>query len=331
MTWNESATVGTVTDFQFVADATGRFRITFHGAADSPENQDHDSSDAMKHGPVESSVPIAIDVSAEAEEGGGVHVNIVTEGWRWAPEEVNLEPSPGAGHAHIYADGVKLSRVYGPHYYLSGLEPGMRELRVALNDNSHNALTFEGNPVEATATVTIPAAPEMNGGHHDNEMPGPVAAESPMSLELFAHPDLLGGYNLQVIPAGFTFSAGMSQAHVPGQGYAGLSSNGEKITRLYGPWLQVPAQGAGMHTFTVALLTNEGKPYHHNGQPVAATIEVHEEAESGGADAAQPSQAAGHHGGSSQTSQSGGDHHSQPDAAAETVELEVGYLEVSPR
>ena len=285
----------------------------------------------MKHGPVESSVPIAIDISAEAEEGGGVHVNIVAEGWRWAPEEVNLEPSPGAGHAHIYADGVKLSRVYGPHYYLSGLEPGMREIRVAFNDNSHNALTFEGNPVEATATVTIPAAAEMNGGHHDNDTPAPAAAESSMSLALFAHTDPLGGYNLQVIPAGFTFSAGMSQAHVPGQGYAGLSINGEKITRLYGPWLQVPAQGEGMHTFTVALLTNEGKPYHHNGQPVAATIEVHEEAESGGADAAQPSQATGHHGGSSQTSQSGGDHHSQPDAAAETVELEVGYLEVSPR
>ena len=385
----KSATVGAVTDFQFVADATGRFRITFHGAVDSPENQDHASASAMAHGPVESSVPIAIDLSAEVEEDGGVHVNIVTEGWRWAPEEVNLEPAPGAGHAHIYTDGVKLSRVYGPHYYLPGLEQGMCKLRVALNDNSHNALTFEGNPAEATAMVTIPAAAAMNGGHHDNDTPDPVAAESPMSLELFAHPDPLGGYNLQVIPAGFTFAEGMSQVHVPGQGYAELSINGEKITRLYGPWLQARAQGDGRHTFTVALLTNGGKPYHHNGQPVAATIEVYEEAESGDIDAgiddtnhilsktgslnyipfleddcfpktgnilnqgafravpksmldqpgfAMPQNDAnsgnddqGHHSGGDTKNQKVGGHHEQKSTTEESVELEVGFLEVLPR
>ena len=39
-----AATVGTVTDFQFVADATGRFRITFHGSDDETDNPGHDSA-----------------------------------------------------------------------------------------------------------------------------------------------------------------------------------------------------------------------------------------------------------------------------------------------
>ena len=109
----KEAAVGEVTEFQFVANATGRFRITFHGAA-SPEpamtgmdgmksetpmagmdrsSGEHDmssmsgggaASGSMDHGPVESAAPVSVDISATVVEGG-VHVKIDTEGWRWAP------------------------------------------------------------------------------------------------------------------------------------------------------------------------------------------------------------------------------------------------------
>ena len=179
----KEAAVGEVTEFQFVANATGRFRITFHGAA-SPEpamtgmdgmkgetpmagmdrsSGEHDmssmsgggaASGSMDHGPVESAAPVSVDISATVAEGG-VRVKIDTEGWRWAPGEVNSANSDGTGHAHIYADGVKLSRVYGPYHYLPSLESGAHELRVSLNDNGHNELTWQGRPLEAITTVIM--------------------------------------------------------------------------------------------------------------------------------------------------------------------------------
>ena len=49
----EEGAVGTVANFKFVADATGRYRIAFHGGGNHTENQDHpggntDSTDAIE-------------------------------------------------------------------------------------------------------------------------------------------------------------------------------------------------------------------------------------------------------------------------------------------
>ena len=361
----QDATVGGVTEFRFVANATGRFRITFHGAA-SPEpsmaemdgmksetstaGMDHSSgehdmssvsggstvSGSMDHEPVESAAPVSVDVSATVVEGG-VHVKIGTEGWSWAPGEVNSTNSHGAGHAHIYADGVKLSRVYGPYHYLPSLEPGAYELRVSLNDNSHNELTWQGRPLEATTTVIVSEASAMSAHGTDN-LRDTVDVESFMGLNIVAHQDALCGYNLQVEPMGFRFAQAVGGSPEPGEGYAVFSINGKVFNRPYVPWLQVPAQGAGTHTFTVALINNEGMPYRYNGQPVETSIQVHEEGKTENSENA----AAEHHGSGStiQTSadhdsdtiSQGGGHHSDGASSESpaTVELEVGYLEVWP-
>ena len=326
----QEVAAGEVTQFQFVANATGRFRINFHGMAgpddaaqesmNGGENAVEASSSqgAMAHGPVESAAPVKLDISAEVAENGGLHVAINTAGWRWAPGEVNEANSDGAGHAHIYADGVKLSRVYGNYHYLPALEPGTREIKVSLTANDHSDLTWQGNKLETALSLAIPEMGSM--GHADNwSMMDAVESEAPMSLEVIVHEDALGGYNLQVIPTGFEFSQSVGQRHEPGKGYAQFSIDGEEFNRLYVPWLQVPAQGEGMHTFTVALLNNEGQPYHHNGQPVEMSVTVHEAAEADDNTGATAS----HHSGSGASSHShGGD--------AEMVELEVGYLEVLP-
>ena len=339
----KEAAVGEVTEFQFMANATGRFRITFHGAA-SPEpaitEMDGVKSETpmagMDHGPVESAAPVSVDISAIVAEGG-VHVKIDTEGWSWAPGEVNSANSDGTGHAHIYADGVKLSRVYGPYHYLPSLESGAHELRVSLNDNGHNELTWQGRALEATTTVFVPEATAMSV-HDSSALRDTVDSEAFMGLNIVAHKDALGGYNLQVEPIGFRFAQAVGETGEPGDGYAVFSINGEVFNRLYVPWLQVPAQGEGRHTFTVALINNEGKPYSYNGQPVEASIQVHEGAKTEDSE----SVAADHHD-SSRTTQTATDHDTDTGSqgggrhgdgasgeTAETVELEVGYLEVWP-
>jgi len=302
-------TAGETAELQFTATATGRFPITFHAtAADSGGEHSHDHG-AMEPGPLESAVPVSLDLTAEVDPAGGLHIRIITENWRWAPEEVNQESRPGVGHAHIYANGKKLSRIYGPEHYVADLPPGRYEIKVDLNDNAHNALTVNGEPLAATTAVTIPdkAAAAVPAA------PEPIAAGQPMSLELRAHPDALGGYNLQVIPAGFAFGSG-------GQGYGSLSLDGTLATRLYTAWLQLPPLEPGPHTISVALRNGAGRPYHWQGQPVAATITVIEGAPDTEVARAMPAADGGHNHETAATA-----------AGGESGELELGFLVVTPR
>ena len=173
---------------------------------------DHDHSAAAAHSheeTLESEVPIAVSVSAEVADGGGVAVNISADNWRWAPESVDGPREPGAGHAHIYVDGVKIGRVYGPGYDLVGLEPGERHIRVTLNSNDHKLLAVNGEPVEASATVTIPGM-AASAGRRMAGIEGlestlkaditHVASETTRTLELTPLADDPGHYAASIIP-----------------------------------------------------------------------------------------------------------------------------------
>ena len=172
-------------------------------SADAAHSHSHEET-------LESEIPIAVSVSAEVGANGGVSVGIAASGgWRWAPDSVDMEHEPGAGHAHIYVDGVKIGRVYGPGYDLAGLEPGERHIRVTLNSNDHKQLTVNGEPVEASATVTIPG--ETASAHtHMAGVEGlektlkvditHVASETTRTLELSPLADEAGRYAADIIP-----------------------------------------------------------------------------------------------------------------------------------
>lgn len=174
------------------------------------DSHEHSSDAAHSHSheeTLESEIPIAVSVSAEVGANGGVSVGIAAGGgWRWAPDSVDMEHEPGAGHAHIYVDGVKIGRVYGPGYDLTGLDPGERHIRVTLNSNDHKQLTVNGEPVEASATVTIPGAAHT----HMEGVPGlentlkvditHVASGTTRTLELSPLADESGHYLADLIP-----------------------------------------------------------------------------------------------------------------------------------
>lgn len=244
---------------------------------------------SMSHDPLVSEVPVGLELSAQADDSGGVSVHIMAHNWTWAPENVNGPHVPGEGHAHIYVDGEKVNRVYGPNYYLQGLSEGEHHISVTLNANSHNELLVDGKKVEAMAMVTVPVAGDTKHGELE-----PQAAPSSMSVEAAAHVDPLGGYNLQVTPSNFTFSrVNAGSAHVPGEGYARVSIDGEETARLFGNWLKLPVLEPGPHTISVALVSNGHAPYSWDGELVKAEIAVHAEAEdSTSADKSMP--AGGH-------------------------------------
>ncbi len=224
------------------------------------------------HGSIESESAMSVEVEAAVDAVSGVNVQIIPSGFTFAPEKVNQEHADGEGHAHIYVDGVKLSRVYTPWLHIDGLEPGVREIRVTLNANSHSDYTWNGEAVEATTSITVPEPGESMHSHK----PATVEAEAAMSISIRVEPDPLGGANLFITRIeGFTFSPkNASGDHVADQGNARVYVNGVKVARLYGNAYQLGRMAEGLNTVRVTLNANDHSAYTWNGQPVEAVSDI---------------------------------------------------------
>ena len=153
----------------FTADTAGAFGLNFHVFA--AEAMASDAGDSDHHAatvpePVISEAPVSVNISAEPDAAGGVNVRITTEGFRFAPDLVDQDHTPGAGHAHIYLDGEKLGRVFEAEYHIAVVPPGEHEIRVSLNANNHSELVFDGEKVEATTMVDVP---DVGQGHGDGD------------------------------------------------------------------------------------------------------------------------------------------------------------------
>ncbi len=234
-------------------------------------------------GTTEAENAMSVSVQVLADSVSGVNVRIAPQGFTFAPGNVNGTHVDGEGHAHIYVDGVKISRVYTPWYYLGDVEPGDHEIRVTLNANSHNEYTFNGEKVEATTHFTVT---EPHGHSH---APETRAAENQMSVNISLEPDFLGGANLFVETDGFTFAPqNVGKAHSAAEGYGHVYVNGVKIGRIYGEAMQLGNLAVGENEVRVSLYTNDHSSYTWSGNAVEATTTIDTEPEMGGAGYGNP-------------------------------------------
>lgn len=223
------------------------------------------------HGAVEAASAITVALETELDAVSGVNVRIVTEGFTFAPNSVGAEHVEGEGHSHVYVDGEKIGRVYGPWFYIDKLEPGVREIRVELNANSHGVYHWNGAAVEATTRVTVPESGGMMMAH------GTVEAEGPMSIDFRLEPDELGGANLYVTElTGFRFAPErIGGEFVAGEGHSHVYVNGVKVGRMYGRALHLGKMAEGMNEVRVTLNANNHLEYTRNGEQVAAMQSIH--------------------------------------------------------
>ena len=91
--------------------------------------------------------PPKLSIKLHRDAASGWNLQLITENSRFAPEHVNQASGAGEGHAHVYVDGRKLSRLYGHWYHLTGIGEGVHTVRVSLNANDHSELVLEGVPV----------------------------------------------------------------------------------------------------------------------------------------------------------------------------------------
>ncbi len=101
-------------------------------------------------------VPV-VDLTVHPDAMKGWNLELKVSNFRFAPEKINTESNPTEGHAHLYVNGEKLTRVYGSWYYLSSLPPGQQKITVSLNANRHEDLVHNGKPIQDSEIISVPA------------------------------------------------------------------------------------------------------------------------------------------------------------------------------
>ena len=134
--------------------------IAFTPAASAPEMTDAmDMSAGVHNHPmleVDTTLPIpTLEIETFKDSKDGYNVHILTTNYTFTPELVNTDPVQGEGHAHIYANGVKVARVYGEWFNVPGsyFKEGENLIEVTLNANDHSEWMIDGQHIIATAVV----------------------------------------------------------------------------------------------------------------------------------------------------------------------------------
>jgi len=86
----------------------------------------------------------------------GWNLEIQAKHFTFAPNKLDGKGITTEGHAHLYVNGKKLTRLYGPWYYLSELPPGQHTVTVTLNTNGHEELMHNGKPIQASQVISVP-------------------------------------------------------------------------------------------------------------------------------------------------------------------------------
>lgn len=86
------------------------------------------------------------------DSNGGWNMHLQTENFRFTPQNSGKGDVLGEGHAHLYINGKKVSRVYGEWFH-TALVKGPNKIRVTLNSNTHKDYFVDGEQVEAVVEV----------------------------------------------------------------------------------------------------------------------------------------------------------------------------------
>ncbi len=210
-----------------------------------------------------------VELAATEDLVSGWNLRLITTNFEFAPHRAGREVVLGEGHAHLYVDGEKRDRLYGPWYHLGDLTPGRHSIEVTLNSNDHAAYQVGGKTISAETTIEVVERAHVHNGD------AVLEAEPDMSVALRIEDDPVGGWNLFLDISGFTWApehAGL--ATVAGEGHAHLSIDGQKVGRIYGPAVYLAALNPGRHTVTVSLHGNNHAAYQSSGIPVAATTSI---------------------------------------------------------
>ena len=202
-------------------------------------NHTHDGGHEVTWSP-----PPSVSLSATEVGPGSYDLDIKVDNFTIVGENTPPEPVDKEGHLHLYVDGRVASMVYSDTSHVDGLAPGDHELRVELSAADHQPWLLDGEPIDATTTVTVAgdvAEPDdvidvtvdgddvTGGGRH------PVSVGDLVTIRVTADVDdqlHVHGYDIMQDvtagePAEVTFTA-----DIPGQFVVELEHAGIEVVQL---------------------------------------------------------------------------------------------------
>ncbi|NET55883.1 MAG: hypothetical protein F6K47_06855 [Symploca sp. SIO2E6] len=130
--------------------------LNHHHHPDSGMNSEREThSHGTREIPTGQPIP-RVDLIVHQDTMKGWNLEIKVSNFKFAPENANKEHISGEGHAHLYINGEKITRLYGNWFYLDHLEPGRHEITVTLNSNSHENLVYNEQIIADTEVIEIP-------------------------------------------------------------------------------------------------------------------------------------------------------------------------------
>jgi len=139
-----------------------------HDEDDHVEKDDHDEEDEQSEHShalleVNSSLPVPeISINVEEDKKSGYNLFLTTQNFTFNPDNASSEHIDGEGHAHLYINGKKITRLYSKAYFLGDFEKGSYTIVVELSSNDHSILSKNGNPIQASFELVV-----GEHGHHD--------------------------------------------------------------------------------------------------------------------------------------------------------------------
>ena len=125
-----------------------------HAQRDSVGAAGHSAHETLLSLPADAAAP-TLEVAVERDPVAGWNLHVVTTGFAFAPQQVGRAHVAGEGHAHVYVNGAKIARLYGPWLHIADLPAGETVIAVTLNANDHRPLAVGTVPLRAETTVAV--------------------------------------------------------------------------------------------------------------------------------------------------------------------------------
>lgn len=121
------------------------------------EQQHHSSSSDHKSIAIPPGQPIPkVDLIVHPDARQGWNLELKLTDFQLTPENINqVSHSYQQGHAHLYINGKKVTRIYGNWYYLPELPPGRHQIRVGLTGNGHEMLMVHDQEIADTEMIEV--------------------------------------------------------------------------------------------------------------------------------------------------------------------------------
>lgn len=111
-----------------------------------------------------SNTPTISNLKVIEDSKSGWNISFDTNNFTFTPQNAGNNHIDNQGHAHLYIDGKKLTRLYSNNYYLSDLTEGEHTIRVTLNTNDHRDYSVNGTVISSEVKI--------NDHHHESEVDG---------------------------------------------------------------------------------------------------------------------------------------------------------------